>query len=333
MRRQEKSWLGWEILLLGSAISVGVALTLLCWSPARRQFVHKGPAKPLPYDEAVKQIEALIDDTPVDIRPECAVQLFEHGHPTKRVFVLLHGLSNCPAQFTELGRLLFERGHNVFISRIPYHGKEDRLTKDWARLTAEGMLESANQAVDLALSLGSRVTVAGLSISGVTVAWMAQNRSDLDRAVLLAPFFAPFGVPVWAQAPLNGLLLRLPNMFLWWNRKERENIQGPPYVYPRFPTRVIGETMLLGREVVAESRHHAPQCPSILVVTTAADTAADNRVTAKLLTNWRRSRHTGLESFQFPVEQRVPHDFIDPNQPNQRTALVYPKIIELLEEK
>jgi hypothetical protein len=27
----------------------------------------------------------------------------------------------------------------------------------------------------------------------------------------------------------------------------------------------------------------------------------------------------------------VPHDFIDPNQPNQRVELVYPRLIEMLE--
>ena len=332
MRNRKNPRSARNILLLGSAFAVGAVLTALCWPPPRRSFVHTSPGKARSYEEAVKEIQTLISDTPANIRPECVAQLFEHGRPTEKVFVLMHGLSNCPAQFTKLGRLLFERGHNVIIPRIPYHGEENRLATDWGRLTAGDMLDAGNQAVDLALALGSKVIAAGLSINGATVGWMAQNRSDLDRAVLLAPFLSPAAVPAWARPTVERLLLRLPNMFFWWDARKRENFDGPPYAYPRFPTRVIGETMLLGREILRESRDHTPRCASILVVTTAADEAADNGMTAELVSNWRRSRAEGIETFEFPAADGVPHDFIDPNQPNQQTSLVYPTIIELLEK-
>ena len=327
-----------RFFLVGSAFCAGAFLPIVflgscSYLPvSRRPFAYESRAKPLPYAEAVGEIQTLIAGSPANVRKECVVQLLEHGHRTERVFVLMHGLSNCPAQFTELGRLLFERGHNVIIPRIPYHGEKDRLATDWGRLTAEDMLDTGNQAVTLARSLGSKVTAAGLSVNGATVAWMAQNRSDLDRAVLLAPFLAPADLHSWSLAPVECLLLRLPNMFFWWNPKLRENLKGPSYAYPRFPTRVIGETMLLGRKVLRESRSQSPRCVSILVVTSASDTAANNRLTGRLVTNWRRLRQSGIETFEFPVGEKVPHDFIDPNQPNQKTALVYPKIVELFEK-
>jgi pimeloyl-ACP methyl ester carboxylesterase len=317
--------------LMGSALGVGALATALFLPISRRPFVHHPPNKLLTYDEAVKAIGTLGTDSPPTVRRNCSVQLLEHGHPTKRVFVLLHGLSNCPAQFSELSRRLFERGHNVLIPRVPYHGEENRMTPEWGGLTAEEMLEAANQAVDLGRSLGREVVVAGLSISGATVAWMAQNRDDLHKAVLLAPFLAPAGVPEWALAPLERILLRLPNMFIWWDPKLRENLKGPSYVYPRFPTRIVGETMLLARAVLRESRIVPVRCPSILTVTSAYDKAASNLVTNQLLTNWRSLRDNGVASFEFASDEQVPHDFIDPNQPNQRINLVYPKIIELLE--
>jgi pimeloyl-ACP methyl ester carboxylesterase len=320
-----------RILLIGSALGAGALLLVLFLPVSHKPFVYHPSVKLLPYDEAVREIQALIAGSPANVRPECAIQLLEHGRPTEQVFVLMHGLSNCPAQFAELGRLLFERGHNVVIPRIPYHGEQDRLATDWARLTAGEMLDAGNQAVDLARSLGNKITAAGLSINGATVAWMAQNRSDLDRAVLLAPFLAPAGLPDWTLTSIERLLLRLPNMFFWWDPKLKENLQGPPYAYPRFPTRVIGETMLLGREVLRESRSQSPRSASILIVTSASDTAANNRVTSELVANWQRLRQGGIETFEFPAADKVPHDFIDPNQPNQKTALVYPKIIELLE--
>ena len=184
----------------------------------------------------------------------------------------------------------------------------------------------------VARGLGAKTTAVGLSVSGTAVAWMAQNRSDLDKAVLLAPFLSPMGLPLWAMSPVERLLLRLPNMFFWWDPRLRESLEGPPYAYPRFPTRVIGETMLLGGEVLRESRSRSPRCGSILVVTTASDTAANNHVTSELVANLRRLRPSGIETFEFPAADNIPHDFIDPNQPNQQTALVYPKIIGFLEE-
>ncbi len=332
MRNRQWKWTLGRLLVWGPVSCVGALLAIVCLPITRRPFVNETAGKPPPYAQAVGDIRKLIADTPPKIRPECVVQLLDHGYPTEHVFVLLHGLSNCPAQFTKLARLLFERGHNVVIPIVPYHGEKNRLATDWARLSAEDMLQAGNHAVDLARGLGTKVTAAGLSISGATAAWMAQNRSDVSRSVLLAPFLAPADVPRWAWTPLERLLLRLPNMFFWWNSKKRENLEGPPYAYPRFPTRVIGETMLLGRTVLEESRSQAPRCPSILVVTTASDTAANNDMTAELVANWRGLRREGIETFEFAAADEVPHDFIDPNQPNQKIALVYPKLIELLEE-
>jgi len=150
-----------RVLLIGSALGAGALLPVLFLPVSRRPFVYHPSAKLLPYDEAVRGIQTLIAGSPANVRPECAVQLLEHGRPTEQVFVLMHGLSNCPAQFAELGRLLFERGHNVVIPRIPYHGEQDRLATDWARLTAGDMLDAGNQAVDLARSLGDKTTAAG----------------------------------------------------------------------------------------------------------------------------------------------------------------------------
>lgn len=332
MSKRQKRLFVRRVLLIGSALGAGAFLPVLFLPVSHRPSVYHASAKILPYNQAVAKIHGLIAGSPANVRAECAVQLLDHGHPTRQVFVLMHGLSNCPAQFAELGLLLFERGHNVVIPRIPYHGEKNRLATDWARLTAGDMLDAGNQAVDLARSLGGEVTAVGLSISGATVAWMGQNRRDLDRAVLLAPFLAPAGLPGWALAPLERLLLRLPNMFFWWNPELRENLEGSPYAYPRFPTRVIGETMFLGREVLRESHDDAPQSARLLVVTSASDTAANNRVTSQLVANWRRLGQGQVETFEFPAADKVPHDFIDPNQPDQQTALVYPKIIELLEQ-
>lgn len=318
-----------RFLLGAAALGIGVLLVVLYFPVMHKPFVHQAPEPPPDYRQTVAGLEALVAETPGSVRPDAAPIVLDHGRPTEHVFVLLHGLSNNPAQFAPLGRLLFERGHNVIIPRLPYHGEKDRMTEDWGRLTARDMLESGNRAADLARGMGKKVTVAGLSINGTVTAWMAQNRSDLHRVVLLAPFLAPAGLPSWAVSPVERLLLRLPNMFFWWNPKLRDKNPGPPYAYPRFPTRVIGQTMLLGSDVLSASRTTPPKSRSILVVTTASDLAADNALTDRLVAQW--AAFQPVESVRFPREDAVPHDFIDIHQPDQKTDQVYAKLITLFE--
>lgn len=319
-----------RIFLRLIALLVAALLFLVFFPIMHKPFGHQsGPAPS--YQQAVAEIRAGIAATPASVRrPEGLPILLEHGHPTEYVFVFLHGLSNCPAQFALLGKQMFDRGHNIYIPRMPYHGEKDRMTTDWARLTAVDMVEYGNDAADVARGLGQKVVIAGLSVNGATAGWMAQNRSDLHKVALLSPFLAPAGIPQWAVGPLERILLRLPNIFIWWNPVLKENNPGPPYAYPRFPTRVIGQTMLLGQDVIRESAQTAPKSPSILVVTTAVDRAANNLVTQRLVDNW--TAHQPVEVFQFDAAQKVPHDFIDPHQPDQQIAISYPKLIELLEK-
>lgn len=327
MKRLSRRWLA-SIFLGVPAVIVAALLFVPLMRPPYR---HQSPQPPVSFAAAVEEIRAGIAATPASVIPEGRTILLDQGRPTEHVFVLLHGLSNCPAQFLKFGTELHQRGHTVLIPRLPYHGERDVMTEDWARLTDRDMLDTANHAVDLARSLGSKVTVAGLSINGTACAWLAQNRSDLHRSVVMAPFLAPVGLPFWAARPMERALLRLPNLFFWWDPRKKGNVPRPPYAYPRFPTHVIGETMYLGSTVLAQAKREPALCPSVLVVTTASDLAASNAFTARLVATWREKRSTGIDDFQFPAAEKVPHDFIDPNQPDQQIAIVYPRLIELLE--
>lgn len=282
-----------------------------------------------PYAEAVAGLRAEIRQTPAEIEPACRVGLLLHGRRTERVFVLLHGFTNCPAQFQQFGELLFRRGHNVLIPRLPLHGYRDRLTDRPERLTAAMLLQDANRAVDQARSLGRQVTVVGLSVSGTAAAWQAMHRADVDRVVLLAPFLAPAGLPEWAVAPTARLVGRLPNGWQWWDPATKDR-GGNGYSYPRFSTHALAEVLRLSAEVLQEARTTAPRCGSVLVVTTGADRNADATVARTLLERWRRHRPGAIRSYEFPREQRVDHDFIDPTSPVQRIDLVYPKLLSLL---
>jgi hypothetical protein len=93
---------------------------------------------------------------------------------------------------------------------------------------------------------------------------------------------------------------------------------------------VIGEVMRLGNTTLDESRRLGLRARRAVVVTTAADTAADNAMTAEVVGVWKRERPESVTEFVFPAEQEIPHDFVDPGQPNARVEEVYPELLRLM---
>lgn len=316
--------LGLATLSLAAAI-----ISLLIFWPVKQPVVPAGHAEIADYSSAVKELEQERERSK-GVPEDRDVTWLLHGHPTDRVYVLMHGLCNCPKQYRELARLLYASGANVLIPRTPFHGLSDRMDSTFAELTAGEMLASARNAVDLAHALGKRVTVVGLSINGTTAAWLAQNRADIDRVVLLSPFLSPSMIPEWFSVPVGRLALRLPNIFIWWNNREKENLRGPSYAYPRFPTRVIGEVMGLGECVRASADIRAFASGSVIVVTSASDNAASSKATDALATAWKKFRPLDVSTYEFSAAEKVPHDFIDPDQPDQKTDMVYPRLLEIL---
>ena len=300
------------------------------WPLSKLSLPSKHPVDPS-YESAVSILEGSRGTT-TGLIEGGDTQWLLHGHPTDRVFVLLHGLCNCPRQYEEFAGMLYAKGYNVLVPRTPFHGLANLMNTEVANLTAEEMVASTLEAVRLARALGKRVTVVGLSINGTTVAWLAQNVEGIDCAVLLDPFLAPMMIPGWTVSAVGRLALRLPNQFLWWDDKQRERLAGPSYAYPRFSTRVVGQVMRLGEIVLQEAEHEPFRSGSILVITSASDNAASATATASLVSAWKKFRPDAVRTHEFPASERVPHDFIDPNQPDQKVGRVYPVLLRLLEE-
>ena len=320
-----------RVLLYSFGLVLAVVVGMAYWPTPALRFPVEQVVLPAEYSGALRALEGARGKTP-GVARDCDTKWLLHGHPTETVYVLMHGLCSCPKQYQQLGELLFSQGSNVLIPRTPWHGLSNLMNTGFATLTAAELIESAEGAVDLAKALGKRIVVVGLSINGTTTAWLAQNRSDIARAVLLNPFFAPAVIPEWSAAPAGRLAMRLPNQFIWWNDLEKENLIGPPYAYPRFPTQVIGQVMQLGECVREQAKSSPFRSGSVLIVTSAADHAASAKATASLVAEWRRLRPVGVTTHEFPLAERVPHDFIDPNQPDQKVAEVYPELLRLLKE-
>src|SRR6185503_9544167 len=118
-----------------------------------------------------------------------------HGQKVERAILLLHGYTNCPQQFLELGQRFYDLGYNVLIAPLPHHGLANRLTDEQSQLTAKELASYADEMVDIAHGLGNEVVMMGISGGGVATAWAAQNRSDLDLAVIISPAFGFKEIP------------------------------------------------------------------------------------------------------------------------------------------
>jgi len=281
------------------------------------------------YDGALKrfaEIEAAEASLP--LAPEGKSRLFTHGHKTGRVFVLLHGLTNCPEQFVPLAKILFASGANVVIPRARYAGFADRMNDVQGLQSGQDLLDQAAEGLDIAAGLGDRISLAGLSGSAVAAAWMAEHREGIESVLVMSPFFSLYGYPVPVIDALSAVLSKAPNFYMWWNNALQEKNPGPSYAYPRYGTRCMADTVQLSRAVRSSS---GPlKAGRMDILTTGTDVGANNALTGELASEWADKNPARVTAFQFPATDGVPHDMVDPNQPDAKIGLTYPVILERL---
>lgn len=318
-----------RITRLGLILFVFLFLLLLWWP-----FTPQLAADPQPvagYAEALVRIEAMQATEREEINPRCRTELMTHGGETARVIVLFHGYTTCPAQFHELGMRFHELGYNVFIPRLPQHGFQDRLTSAPAQLTAEALVEYADNMTDMAQGLGQEVTVMGTSLGGTLTSWVAQHRADVAQAVPISPLFGPSAVPNTFVSPLTNLLRWWPDNYMWWNTGLKAEIEAPDYIYPGRSSRGLGEILRLGLSVRRAASRNPMAAQSVVVITNPADGVVNNQLTEELVGEWRAQGAIGVQTYEFRADLSLRHDFIDPNQTEPQVDYVYPVLIELID--
>jgi carboxylesterase len=273
--------------------------------------------------ERVRALQALDDDR---ILPQARTALLDRGERTALAVVLLHGFTNHPGQYREFAPLVHARGANVLVPRMPEQGDRDRMTRRMSQLTADALLERASEAVDIACGLGERVCLAGISSSGLLCAYFAQHRSDVARAVAIAPVFAMLHLPYAVSRLFTRLMLVLPDRYLWWDPRAKMQ-QRPATAYPWFSTHALAQTMRVGEHVYACAQRQAPAAASVVLMTNAADPAVNNAATAHVARGWNAHRAGAALEYAFYDLPRN-HDIIDPDNPHARTGIVYPKLLE-----
>ncbi len=157
------------------------------------------------FPTALRAAQAVIAGETADpgIRPRSRSRLLSHGSPTARSVLLLHGYTHGPEQFDDLARDFHARGYNVWVPRAPGHGTTDPGAIH--RIRATELVTYASEALTIASGLGAEVGVAGISAGAILATWLAQQRGDtVRRLLLLSPFFgpAPGRVPALAVRPL-----------------------------------------------------------------------------------------------------------------------------------
>ncbi len=243
------------------------------------------------------------------------------------VVVLLHGLTNCPPQYDRLGPQLYARGHAVLVPRMPYHGYRDRLTEAIANLRAPDLEASALRAIVVAALCGERIVVAGISVGATLVGWLAA-RTRIDTGIALAPFCGLRDVPGGANDALGGLLRKVPNRFSWWDPRRKE-AQDPPHGYPQFSTRALGESLRISTEIDTAPR--GPHARRAVLVLNDDDPVINN---AHARRRFATLRGYGVEVDEVAL-QGMPeiHDLIEPRIPQEQTELVYPVLVDLIEQR
>lgn len=324
IKRTSRIWKWLDRLIIGLIIFV-LAL-FVPWSSWRLSS-HPNPVHS--YEEAEELIQAVQDSEGADFNPLCRTRFMTHGQKVEDVIILLHGFTNCPQQFADLGTRFFDLGYNVLIMPLPHHGLADRVTPEQANLTAEELAEYGDRVVDIAQELGGHVTVAGLSGGGVTTAWLAQHRSDIDLAMIMSPGFGFSAIPTILTAPVMNFYLIRPNSFVWWDPELKEK-DGVRHAYAQYSTRALAQLLRLSFSVQADAQKSAPAAKEILYITNASDPDINLPLAYQVLKDWQSHGTGNFRIYEFAAEDQLPHDFIDGAQPVQKVDFVYPILIELI---
>ena len=309
------------LTVAGAVLVVALVLALI---PVGTDGLGAEPDPAGSYDVAVERFETIAaSEAEGGVRKECLSRLLTTGERAERVVVLLHGLTNCPRQMVELADELHEGGATILVLRAPDHGLEGDVG-EIGDVDAEDFRDYADEAIDIAVDLGDEVTVMGLSLGGMLTAWAAEERPEVDRAVVIAPALAVGGVPGFVATGFTNLFSRLPNL------KLPSGGDALPHAYPpAIATRPTAQMFRLGRYVEDVADTDAPRGP-VSVVLNDNDKTVSNDATEKLVAAWEKAG-ADVTVVRLPKSLGLPHDVVDVAQPKQRADAVYPILVALAE--
>jgi pimeloyl-ACP methyl ester carboxylesterase len=308
------------LVLLGTILFVGLF-------PVSYRGLDSVPSPAGSYNEAVARYKELEQAEKGIVNESSGSILLTHGQKTPRVYVLVHGITNSPFQWLEYGQMMYERGHNVLIVRMPYHGLKSHSINELKQISPQDLKIYADQVIDIAAGLGDEVYVAGISGGGAVAAWTAENRPEVVRSFLLSPFLGIGETPDFLSTILMNSFSRLPSINTF---DVSENIRE--YAYAGETTRAVSTFLVLGHKVRADAGEGLVPHGKIHIQTTSLDTAASNKSTAILFDLWRKAG-ADVEADEFGPSLGVPHNSVDPADAPATRQRVYDKMLEFFGEQ
>jgi len=111
---------------------------------------------------------------------------FQHGHPTEKVYVFVHGLYLSANYFLNTGIKKFTEGHNVIIATLPGH-EYDNMPPDENNVAL--WTAYSDYLGRMARHYGKKVIFVGHSIGG-NISIHAAESGFADELILIQPFLA-----------------------------------------------------------------------------------------------------------------------------------------------
>jgi esterase/lipase len=280
-------------------------------------------AAPISYEEAVERVgrRQAADDSVVAHGGRSI--LMTHGGRAPRAFVLLHGFTNSPTQFEELGGRLFAAGDNVYIPRLPRHAEREAPVGALSRMKADELTMFADSVVDAARGLGDSVVVVGLSAGGSIAAWIAQWRGEVQRVVLIAPALGAGLLSDERGRELVELASVLPNV----RRTTKPDTTRPDMVQGT-TSRGLAEVLSLGHRVRDQAEERAPRVKEIFFLLNERDRTVSEKAALDLAQHWFDSR-ASVAVYKFPASARLPHNVMEVARRGGNPEMVYPIITAL----
>lgn len=300
----------------GAMLILGIAAVV----PATAGDVRAHPNPAPDFQHAVGRVrEVMVADSSI-AAPGGSSILLVHAARTPRAVVLLHGFTDSPRQFAALADSLFAQGDNVFVPRLPHHAQRGKDVGELARLTATELCRATDEAIDIAAGLGDSVVVLGLSVGGTLAVWSAEHRSEVRRAVVIAPPFEVARVPSVLERPLVNLGSHVPNI----SRRSAPDSARPDRD-PGFATHGLAQVLRLGMAVRRDAERLLPSRAEVLFLVNANDRTVKTAPVLDLARQWDR-RGVPVSVYEIPVSLALPHNVVDPMQQPGNAAVIYPTL-------
>jgi esterase/lipase len=323
----------WLLGLLSGILVISLSIAIFLYFKPRAE-IDVPKIQNQTFEQSQKQFDEIVTSRDDDqVNPVCKSKLLTHNQKTSKTIVLFHGFTNCPAQFDQLSKSLFEQGYNVYIPRIAHHGLRNTLTDDLENLKSFELADLVAESVQIATGLGDSITLFGLSGGGVLASFGGYYYPQVNSVFIASPMFAPGDLAGWQMPLILNLLEYMPSRFAWWDKTEKENVKGPTYAYPRYSEKGAYAFLGLANQLKKSiEQHQIPQNgKSLIFLTVENDPAVNNTYARNIVTEWAKNPNIKLISYEFDASKVPIHDFIDPNQTKQNISYTYPVVLKLLE--